>query len=309
MKDSWIQLPPGAAIRVKYSQQNRPLMIAIAVSLVAHAALLAVRFAAPDAFKLEPADPGLEVILVNARHASKPVKADALAQANLDGGGSAEAGRAKSPLPDLRKTENGESIKALQRRIAELEQVQRNVLTQLRHSPYYAAPVTEKDKPDPNRTGADTLDTSRAIARAAAEITQTIDDQNKRPKKTFITPSTREVGYAIYYKQMQKRVEEVGTLNFPQKNGNKLYGELVMYIPIFQDGTLYMKDGGPRVERSSGNPALDRAALQIVRRAAPFGKFPPNMRSTDKDDLWVIITRFKFTREDKMQAVVQGNGA
>jgi protein TonB len=182
-------------------------------------------------------------------------------------------------------------------------------MTQMHRSPYYAAPVTEKDKPDPNRTGADALDTSRAISRAAAEITQAIEDQNKRPKKTFITPSTREVGYAIYYKQMQKRVEEVGTLNFPQQNGNKLYGELVMYIPIFQDGTLYLKDGGPRVERSSGNPALDRAALQIVRRAAPFGKFPPNMRSTDKDDLWVIITRFKFTREDKMQAVVQGGGA
>jgi protein TonB len=292
-----------------YSQQNRPLMFAVAISLLAHAALLAVRFVAPDAFRLEPADPGLEVILVNARHAKAPSKAEALAQANLDGGGNAEAGRSKSPLPDLRKTENGESIKALQRRIAELEQVQRNVLTQLHRSKYYAAPVTEKDKPDPNRLGADTVDTSRAIARAAAEITETIDDQNKRPKKTFITPSTREVGYAIYYKQMQKRVEEVGTLNFPQQNGKKLYGELVMYIPIFQDGTLYMKDGGPRVERSSGNAALDKAALQIVRRAAPFGKFPPNMRSSDKDDLWVIITRFKFTREDKMQAELRGGGA
>jgi protein TonB len=308
MGDSQIQLPPGAATRVKYFQQNRPLMIAIAVSVLAHAALLAVRFAAPDAFKLEPADPGLEVILVNARHAKAPLKADALAQANLDGGGNADAGRARSPLPDLRKTENGESIKALQRRITELEQAQQNVLTQLHRTKYYAAPVTEKDKPDPHRTGADALDTSRAIARAAAEITQTIEDQNKRPRKTFITPSTREVGYAIYYKELQKRVEDVGTLNFPQQGGKKLYGELVMYIPIFQDGTLYMKDGGPRVERSSGNPALDRAALQIVRRAAPFGKFPPNMRSTDKDDLWVVITRFKFTREDKMQAELRGGG-
>jgi protein TonB len=309
MGHSQIQLPPGAAIRVKYFQHNRPLMIAIAVSVLAHAALLAVRFAAPDAFKLQPADPGLEVILVNAKHAKAPSKADALAQANLDGGGNAEAGRAKSPLPDLRKTENGESIKALQRRITELEQAQQNVLTQLHRTKYYAAPVTEKDKPDPQRTGADALDTNKAIARAAAEITQTIDDQNKRPRKTFITPSTREVGYAIYYKELQKRVEEVGTLNFPQQSGKKLYGELVMYIPIFQDGTLYMKDGGPRVERSSGNAALDRAALQIVRRAAPFGKFPPNMRSTDKDDLWVVITRFKFTREDKMQAELRGGGA
>ena len=232
-------------------------MIALAVSVLAHAALLAVRFAAPEAFRLQPADPGLEVILVNAKHAKAPVKAEALAQANLDGGGNADAGRAQSPLPDLRRTENGESIKALQRRIAELEQMQQNVLTKMQRSQFNAPPVTEQDKPDPNRTGNDMIETSKAIARMTAEITQSINDQNKRPKKTFITPSTREVGYALYYKAMQKRVEEVGTLNFPQQNGRKLYGELVVYIPIFQDGSLYMKEGGPRVERSSGNPALD----------------------------------------------------
>lgn len=283
------------------------MMIAIAVSVVAHAALLAVRFVAPDAFKLEPADPGLEVILVNAKHAKKPLKADALAQANLDGGGHAEAGRSKSPLPDMKRAETGDSLKAMQRRIAQLEQEQQNVLTRAKKSLYNAQPVTEKDKPDPTRTGNDLLETSKALARATAEISTRIEDENKRPKKTFITPSTREVGYAMYYKTMQKRVEEIGTLNFPQKNGRKLYGELVVYIPIFQDGTIYEKDGGARVEKSSGNADLDKAALTIVRRAAPFGKFPPNMLSTDRDDLWVIITRFKFTREEKMEADLRGS--
>jgi protein TonB len=293
---------------VKYFLENRSMTIAITVSVLAHAALLAVRFVAPDAFKLEPADPGLEVILVNAKHAARPLKADALAQANLDGGGHADAGRSKSPLPDLRKMETGDSVKAAQRRIAELEQVQQNLLTRARTSKFNAPPVTEKDKPDPTRTGADLLETSKAIARAAAEIDTRIEDENKRPKKTYITPSTQEVGYAMYYKAMQKRVEEVGTLNFPQVDGRKLYGELVVYIPIFQDGTIYLKDGGVRIEKSSGNPALDKAALAIVRRAAPFGRFPPNMLSAERDDLWVIITRFKFTREEKMQADLRGGG-
>jgi len=281
-------------------------MIAVAVSVLAHAALLAVRFAAPDAFRLQPADPGLEVILVNAKHQRAPLKAEALAQANLDGGGNADAGRAQSPLPDLKRIENGDSIKALQRRIAELEQQQKNVMSQVRPSNYASAPVAEQAKPDPARNGADNLDTSKAIARMSAEITQRISDENKRPKKTFISPSTQEVGYAMYYKAMQKRVEEIGTLNFPQQNGSKLYGELVVYIPVFQDGSLYEKEGGPRIERSSGNPALDKAALAIVRRAAPFGKFPANMRSSDKDDLWIVITRFKFTREEKLQAELRG---
>lgn len=280
-------------------------MIALAASVAAHALLLAVRFAAPEAFRVQPADPGLEVILVNARHAKAPVKADALAQANLEGGGAQDAGRSKSPLPDLRRNENGDSIKALQRRIAELEQLQQNVLTRVQQSRFAAAPVRDKDKPDPNRSGQDEVDTARQIARMTAEITQTIEDQNKRPKRTHISPSTRQVGYALYYKAMQKRVEEMGTLNFPQQNGRKLYGELVVSIPIFQDGSLYHKEGGPRIERSSGNPALDRAALEIVRRAAPFGSFPQNMRTAGKDDLWIVITRFTFTREEKMKAELQ----
>jgi protein TonB len=287
-------------------QQNRLLYLATGVSLLAHGLLLAVTFVSPKNFKVEPADPGLEVILVNAKHAKAPLKAEALAQANLEGGGNADAGRSKSPLPDMRKNEMGDSVKATRRRIAELEEAQKNLLTQVNKSPFTAAPITEKERPDPLPTGADLIDSSKAIARRAAEITQVIEDQNKRPRKTFITPSTREVGYASYYKTMQKRIEEVGTLNFPSKNGRKLYGELVVYIPIFQDGSIYEKDGGVRIEKSSGNDALDAAALAIVRRAAPFGRFPPNMLSSERDDLWVIITRFKFTREDRMETNLSG---
>ncbi|MQA39715.1 TonB family protein [Rugamonas sp. FT29W] len=294
---------------MKSFKENRLLYFAIGLSLMAHGALLAVHFVAPRPAPVKPTDPGLEVILVNAKHSKAPLKADALAQANLDGGGTVDKGRSKSPLPDMRKMETGDSIKAAKRRIAELEEQQKNLLTQAaKQIPVTAPPVTEKSKPDPLPTGADLLDASKAIARRAAEISETIEDQNKRPKKTFITPSTRGVGYAMYYKSIQKRIEDIGTLNFPQTNGRKLYGQLVLSIPVFQDGTIYEKDGGIKVDRSSGNPALDEAAMHIVRRAAPFGKFPPNMLSSDRDDLWVIVTTFKFTREDKLQADLSGGG-
>jgi protein TonB len=285
------------------------LYLATGVSLMAHGALLAVHFVAPQPTPVQATDPGLEVILVNAKHSKAPLKADALAQANLDGGGNVDKGRAKSPMPDMRKMETGDSIKAAKRRIAELEEQQKNLLTQAaRQVPFSAAPVTEKSRPDPLPSGADLLDASKAIARRAAEISETIDDQNKRPKKTFITPSTRGVGYAMYYKTIQKKIEDVGTLNFPNANGRKLYGQLVLSIPVFQDGTIYEKEGGIKVDRSSGNTALDEAAMNIVRRSAPFGKFPPNMLSNEKDDLWVIVTTFKFTRDDKLQADLSGGG-
>lgn len=294
---------------MKSFKENRLLYLALGVSLLAHAAMLAVRFVAPTPAPVQAADPGLEVILVNAKHNKAPLKADAVAQANLDGGGTVDQGRAKSPMPDMRKTENGDSVQANKRRIAELEERQKQLMTQVKSSAQVTAPpVTEKLKPDPTPTGADLLESSKAIARRVAEISETIEDQNKRPKKTMITPSTREAGYAIYYKTMQKRIEDIGTLNFPQVNGRKLYGQLMLSIPVFQDGTIYEKEGGVKVERSSGNPALDEAAMRIVRRSAPFGKFPPNMLSNDRDDLWVIITTFKFTRDDKLQADLSGGG-
>jgi len=293
--------------------QNRTLSIAVAASVLLHGALLAVRFAPPDTFRFQPADPGLEVILVNAKHDRKPMKAEALAQANLDGGGNADAGRAKSPLPDMRRNEDGDGMKAMQRRIEELERQQRMLAQLNKKSPPASPPVKDQVKPkepQPQPEAGDALESAREILRREAEIAKRIEDESKRPKKTFISPSTREVGYAMYFDSVRKKIEDIGTLNFPQKDGRKLYGELTISISIFQDGRIYTKDRdeGITVDRSSGNPALDEAARRIVRRAAPFGAFDKKMRSSDRDDVWVMTTRFKFTREDGVEAVMQGGG-
>ena len=281
--------------------QNLTFTIAVVASLLVHALVLLIHFIDPDPLPPTAVDPGLDVILVNAKHSKPPVKAQALAQADLDGGGNADDGHAKSPLPDMHNSEDGDSIRKTERHIEELEDLQKNLLTQAdSKSPFKVANAPDKAKTAADKpliSGQDETETTKAITRMAAEISQTIEDQNKRPRKTFITPSTKAVGYAMYYKAMQKRIEDMGTLQFPEKNGKKLYGELIVYIPIFQDGSIYEKEGGPRIEKSSGIAALDKAALRIVRHAAPYGDFPPNMRSKDKDDLWIVITRFKFTHD------------
>ncbi|WP_171940394.1 TonB C-terminal domain-containing protein [Herbaspirillum rubrisubalbicans] len=283
--------------------QHRLLSIALGVSLLVHGLLLAVHFVAPGALRFKPSDPELEVILVNAKHDKKPVQAQALAQANLDGGGNAEDGRAKSPLPDMQHVESGDSVKAAQRKVAELEQQQRKMLAQLQASQQHVASAdqhqpTQAAQPDAR----DLTETARAMARMEAEVAKDIAQYNKRPKKTQITPSTREVGYAQYFKALQDKIEKVGTLNFPTRDGKKLYGELLVVIPVFQDGTLYERDGGVVVRSSSGNAALDQAAVAIVRRSAPFGRFPENMRTSGKDDVWEVIVTFRFTREQGVQA-------
>lgn len=288
---------------VKLFADHRFMTIAVAGSVLTHVALLAVHFAAPDTFRLKPADPGLEVILVNARHDRAPLKADAVAQADLDGGGNASKGRASSPLPDMSKLKSGDGVKATQREVAELEARQQKILAQMsKLTPTVARPERDKTRKDPQRSRErDLSDAAREMARLEAEVNRNIEDYNKRPNKTQITARTRKVDYAFYYKHMQEKIEMFGTLNFPEKEGRKLYGELLVYIPVFQDGTIYEKEGGARVERSSGNAALDSAALAIVRRAAPFGSFPEKMRTPGKDDVWEIVTHFRFTHDESLR--------
>lgn len=289
---------------------NLILSTAILVSVLFHSVLLLVHFVMPKPEETNAIDQGLEIILVNAKHDKRPMSAQALAQVNLDGGGAHDEGRAKSPLPDMRRTEDGDNVLVAQRKVQELEERQRQLIDQVRNETRFKSQriLDKKQLEDnqPQENGRDQIDSNKALARSMAELSQTIEDQNKRPRKTFLSPSTQAVGHAIYYKALQKKVEDVGTLNFPQLNGKKMYGEVIIYIPIFQDGTIYEKGGGPKVEKTSGNVALDAAALKIVRKAAPFGNFPSNMRSKDKDDIWIVITRFKFTRDQLLETEMRG---
>ncbi len=278
------------------------LAIAIGTSLVFHAMILAIHFVAPESLRLKPFDAGLAVILVNAKQDAAPLQADALAQANLDGGGNAEAGRARSPLPSSARIADGALMEMQQQRVAELEKMQRKLLAQLAARSAEAAPVGDMlDKPQLEGRHIRSVEQIQSMARREAEIARDVADYNKRPQKTQLTPSTREVSYALYYTTLQKKIEQTGTLHFPQQDGKKIYGELIVYIPVYQDGSLYEKEGGPRVERSSGNAALDAAALAIVRRSAPFGRFPAALTKDGREHVWEILTRFTFTREQQLE--------
>jgi protein TonB len=71
-------------------------------SVAFHAVLLSIHFKLPDKVSRLTQET-LEVVLVNAKSARKPDKAQARAQANLDGGGNTDENRrAKTPLPAAR---------------------------------------------------------------------------------------------------------------------------------------------------------------------------------------------------------------
>ena len=267
---------------------------ALLASLGVHAAALTVRVVDPEGFNRVFQDTPLEVILVNARSSEAPTKAQAIAQANLAGGGEAEKGRATSPLPAATQLEVGDAPADAHKRIDHLQEEQQQLLAQIRREVAALPPPDPKhDQGNPDQ--ADQDERRRQLLRLLAEIEKRINEENARPKKRYISPATREEVYAIYYDKLRRKIEERGTRDFPQARGKKLYGELTMNVAIDSRGRVVDAE----IVRPSRQRALDQRAVAIVRAASPFGNFSPEMR---KQAYQIVITsRFRFTREDGLE--------
>jgi protein TonB len=135
----------------------------------------------------------------------------------------------------------------------------------------------------------------KQLIKMLAEIERRINEENARPKKRYISPSTREEVYAVYYDGLRRKIEDKGTHNFPEVAGRKLYGELTMIVTVNFDGKVLDTE----VAQTSGILALDRRAATIARSAGPFGRFSEAMRR--RADQIVVVSRFKFTREETLE--------
>ena len=277
------------------------LQLALGASIAVHAALLTVRFFDPDTFKRVFQDTPLEVILVNARTDERPDKARAIAQAAMAGGGEAERGRSTSPLPAATQTEIGDDTEeAVQRQLQSLQQQQNLLLAQVR-SQLAALPAPKPNQPNISPDQAEREQKRRQLIKLLAEIERRIKQENARPRKRYISPSTREEVYAVYYDHLRRTIEDKGTENFPATAGKKLYGELTMGVTVNFDGRIHNIE----IVESSGSRALDRSAKAIVRSAAPFGRFNLAMRRK-ADQIWVV-SRFKFTRDETLETRLTSN--
>ena len=104
--------------------------------------------------------------------------------------------------------------------------------------------------------------------------TTTIPDA--RPRELLISASTRESRIAVYLNTWKRKVEQVGTLNFPSKASlSPGTGFPVLEVAIGADGGLREVV----VRNSSGQRDLDQAAMQILRLAAPFEPIPEGLRA------------------------------
>lgn len=263
-----LRLPPAPN-----TSGDRRLWLAIGISLLVHGLLLSLHFAFPEASKVAR-EQALDIILVNARSARAPSDAQALAQANLDGGGNTDENRrARTPLPPTAQQVTGSDLQQMRRRVQELEAAQQKMLAQARSLARVAAAETRSEQPAPATplSGLDLADAARAMARLEGEISKSVEEYNKRPQKKFIGARTKEYGLAPYFDAWKQKIERIGTLNYPEQARGKLYGRVVIFVELnVEDGSIYSAE----ISRSSGHKVLDQAALRILRMAAPFGPIP-----------------------------------
>ncbi|HUK00971.1 MAG TPA: TonB family protein [Steroidobacteraceae bacterium] len=108
----------------------------------------------------------------------------------------------------------------------------------------------------------------------AADDAGPVELRGPKRDELWVTPDTRESTVAPYLDSWRRRIERIGTLNYPtaaRASGTK--ASPVLEVAIGADGKLMEA----QVRRSSGDAALDQAALAILKLASPFDPFPPEL--------------------------------
>ncbi|MCL1634492.1 energy transducer TonB [Luteimonas sp. SX5] len=260
--------------------ENQRLTASLALSLLLHGMLiLGLGFALDDA---APILPTLDVILTQAQTPLTPKQADFLAQANNQGGGEhdkslrpreAEIGQVPQPEAGVAPRELRAQAPAPQPPPEARVVSTRSAETQL------PAPEATPTPPETSLPqGQQKVERDLAMARLAAEIHLRSQRYAKRPKRKFVSASTREYVYATYLRGWVDRVERVGNLNYPEEARRRhIGGVVVITVAIRRDGSVERAD----VIQSSHIPMLDAAALRIVRLSEPFEALPKTEENVD----------------------------
>lgn len=111
------------------------------------------------------------------------------------------------------------------------------------------------------------------------EANPAIHDEN--PRQLVTSVDTRESVVAGYLDRWKRKIEAMGVKYFPEEAVVRGHvGSPTLEVIIDASGDLHEVV----VRRSSGSPVIDQAALNILRRSAPFDPFPEAIR-LDYDQL------------------------
>jgi protein TonB len=224
----------------------------------------------------------------------RPDEAEYLAQTSqLGTGNTLEEVRPSAPLQSASPIDNlgEENAEALQETLAHEQSADQLLTTQSEQDLQVADDL--RDEPQPESA------TAIALERGAEqtlplpqdeESTMLIHDDD--PRQLVISADTRESVIAGYLDNWKRRIEAVGDEYFPELGDlPNATGSPTLEVSIEASGQL----AEVIIRKSSGSTVLDKAALDILRRASPFDPFPAEVRA-DYDRLRFAY-KWVFTEE------------
>lgn len=252
---------------------NRPLWIALGVSLTLHLALLL--FVQID-FAPIPRDP----IVLNMRLV-KPIAPPNIEEAIIDG--PAVEIPANEPVSTVVEEES--SV------IWEINEVFAPVLPGMTEDIADESPSAIETEELPATSPLDQLSAQDIVQSIANMAAAKAEEENEKRIRRLAGEGTSSIEETFYLRSWLRKVRRVGQLNYPSEAvEQKLYGKLSLYVSIAPDGSLVET----RVLESSGHEVLDEAAVDIVKLAAPFAPFPPSI--ANDTDLLEIVREWEFRK-------------
>ncbi len=213
----------------------------------------------------------------------RPEKAQYLAQASQQGGGNTQeqvrpSAPLKSAIPiDNIGVETGDSAMESTMLVDTADQILTTRADQER-----GTENKPRDNPSPDESSAIFLESGVAQTLPLPKEDRAnllIHDQNLRQLVTSV--DTKESNIAGYLQRWKRKIETIGVKYFPEKGAMQgISGSPTLEVTISASGQLTEAI----VRNSSGSKVVDQAALNILRRAAPFDPFPEAIR-VDYDTL------------------------
>ena len=277
---------------IRNEQQRISLAFMIAVGL--HVTVLLGMGFAMDVKPLTHPLESLDVVLVNWRSEAPPDEADFLAQADQRGGGDAK----QVSRPSQENTgampgpaDGQDAMDQQQKNTASADAARRQILLEERSADEQQQ-VTAIAQPEaPMPSAAELRQDSMQMARLQPGLQRDGEMQSRGKVKKYISANTRAYEYAAYMQAWVAKVERVGNINYPDElRRNKLIGNVILTVGIQRDGSVE----DILVQRSSGEPLIDQAAIRIVRLASPYS---PLTNQMDKNlDVLYITRTWEFSR-------------
>lgn len=136
----------------------------------------------------------------------------------------------------------------------------------------------------------------------AAQIAQVGEKYANQPEttggnriKSLNSVRSHKVSAQQYTLDWQHKVERIGNLNYPEAARQKDFtARLVMEVGINSDGSIH----SIKIKKSSGTPALDEAAKNIVQMGAPYAALPNDL--AEELNILIIQRTWKFSDESGM---------